>query len=160
MWYTVHRSYPLQLQPGLHCRDQSKTGGQTEGTPGCLQERDDGEVLWWSMCRRTITPSTGRRHRCWTGPGDNFKEVLQLEQRAGGLEILGCRNSLMRRQEGIGRWSPTFDLQWHSMMCILSSVDIDLFTLIFSCDNWKILSWYQREFFYHLCRSQLRKKLQ
>ena len=30
-------SYPLQLRPSLHRRDQTETGDETEGTPRCLQ---------------------------------------------------------------------------------------------------------------------------
>ena len=37
-------AYSLQLWPGLHWRDQMETGDKAEGTPGCLQEGDDGQV--------------------------------------------------------------------------------------------------------------------
>ena len=43
-------SYPLQLRPGLHWGDQMETGDKTEGTPGCLQEGDDGEVSCSGAC--------------------------------------------------------------------------------------------------------------
>ena len=42
MWHIV--SYPLQLWPGLHWRDQTETGDKGEGTLGCLQEGDDRQL--------------------------------------------------------------------------------------------------------------------
>ena len=43
-------SYPLQLRPGLHWGDQTETGEETEGTPRCLREGDDGEVCCSGVC--------------------------------------------------------------------------------------------------------------
>ena len=54
------------LQPGLHQRDQT-TGDETEGTPGCLQEGDDGEVGCSGPCVKEPPPGPlGGDHR--TGP--------------------------------------------------------------------------------------------
>ena len=47
-WYID--MYPLQLWPGLHRGDQTETGDETEGTPRCLREGDDGEASCSGAC--------------------------------------------------------------------------------------------------------------
>ena len=48
--------YPLQLWPGLQWGDQMETGDETEETPRCLQEGDDGEVGCSRACElRLVT---------------------------------------------------------------------------------------------------------
>ena len=59
--------YPLQLRPSLHRRDQTETGDETEGTPRCRRERDDGEVSCNRACVEAPPPDPlGGDHR--TGP--------------------------------------------------------------------------------------------
>ena len=43
-------SYPLQLRPSLHQRDQTEAGDETEGTPACLREGEDGEISCSGAC--------------------------------------------------------------------------------------------------------------
>ena len=48
--------YPLQLWPGLHREDQMETRDETEETPRCLREGDDGEVGCSRACElRLVT---------------------------------------------------------------------------------------------------------
>ena len=56
--------YPLQLQQGLH---REETGDETEETPRCLREGDDGEVSCSRACTGEPPPDPlGGDHR--TGP--------------------------------------------------------------------------------------------
>ena len=40
----------VQTRPSLHRRDQTETGDETEGTPRCLREGDDGKVNCSGAC--------------------------------------------------------------------------------------------------------------
>ena len=60
-------SYPLQLWPSPHRRDQTETGDEAEGTPRCLREGDDGEVSCSGTCVGAPPPDPlGGDHH--TGP--------------------------------------------------------------------------------------------
>ena len=122
--------YPLQLQPGLHRGDQTEIGDETEGTLGCLQEGDDGEVSCsGALCVGESTSdqlgdhSAGpwqRKRAVGEGgpahPDDTLRGALQPGWRTGSPWLLDI--TVMRRQGG---WSnPHWPLT--SKSCILSSV--------------------------------------
>ena len=103
-------SYPLQLWPSLHRRDQTETGDEAEGTPRCLREGDDGgksavaEHTWEHHHPIHWEETTVLDH----GRGQLLKEALHIQMtpveerfnRDGGLEIPGCWTAVMRRQGG------------------------------------------------------------
>ena len=112
----------LQLRPGLHRGDQTEAGDKAEGTPGCLQERDDGEVSCSGTCvgespsdRLGGDHSTGPRQR--TGivaeggtahPDDTLGGALQPGWRTGSPWLLDrCDEEAGREEQS----SPTFDLR-------------------------------------------------
>ena len=84
-----------------------------------LWERDDREVR--RIQRRTTTPSSGRRHRCWTGPETRVKGgPAHTDDTCRGVLELGQRTSWKSWVAGSHWWGDvkggaiiTFDLQWH-----------------------------------------------
>ena len=112
-------SYPLQLRPSLHRRDQTETGDEAEGTPRCLREGDDGEVSCSGTCVGAPPPDPlGEDHRTgpWqrTGvvegglahPDDTCGRALQPRWRTGSPWLLDRCDEEREEQS-----SPTFDLQ-------------------------------------------------
>ena len=114
-------SYPLQLRPSLHRRDQTETGDGAEGTPRCLREGDDGEVSCSGTCMGAPPPDPmGGDHR--TGPwqrtgivegglahtDDTCGRALQPRWRTGSPWLLDrCDEEAGREEQS----SPTLDLQ-------------------------------------------------
>jgi len=114
--------YPLQLQPGLHQGDQAETGDETEGTPRCLREADDGEVCCSRACvgespsdRLEGDHGAGPWQRTGTaGEGgtahsdDTFTGALQPRRGTGSFWLLDhCDEEAGREEQS----SLTFDLQ-------------------------------------------------
>ena len=111
-----------QLWRGLHWGDQKETGDETEGTPRCLQEGDDGEICCSGACvgespsnRLLGDHSAGPWQR--TGavgeggpshPDDTLRGALQPGWRTGSPWLLDCCDKEAGREE---QSSPTFDLQ-------------------------------------------------
>ena len=101
-------SYPLQLRPSLHQRDQTEAGDETEGTLGCLQEGEDGEISCSGACA-PLNPLGG--DHC-TGPWQRTGVVgegdpAHPDDTCGGAlqprwktEVPGCWTAVMRRQGG------------------------------------------------------------
>ena len=95
-------------------RDTTETGNETEGTPGCLQEGNDGEVGCTGACVGKPPPdsqggdhSTGPWQR--TGavgeggpahPDDTHRGALLYQDE--GLEVPICWTAVMRRRGGRG----------------------------------------------------------
>ena len=110
------------MRPCQHQGDQTETGDETEGTRGCLQEGDDGEVSCNGACvEESPSNRLGGHHiagpRQRTGaageggtahPDDTLRGALQLGWRTGSPWLLDRCDEKAGREE---QSSLTFDLQ-------------------------------------------------
>ena len=95
----------------INWRDQTEIGDETEGTPRCLREGDDGEVSCSGTCtcvgEPTPDPETtvldhGRGQQLLVKEARHIQMTPAEEHfnRDGGLEVPGCWTAVMRRQGG------------------------------------------------------------
>ena len=111
-------SHPLQLWPGLHRRDQTETGDETEGTPRCLPEGDDGEVSCSRACMGESPPyPLGGDHSSgpWQRTGDETEgtpRCLWHPQRNASTKMENRKLDSCDEEAGREEKSSlTFDLQ-------------------------------------------------
>ena len=86
-----------------------ETRDETERTPRCLREGDDGEVSCSEACMGEPPPDPlGGDNRLDHGRDDTSRGVLQLRWTTGSPWLLDCCDEEAGREE---RSSLTFDLQ-------------------------------------------------
>ena len=139
----------MQLWPGLHWRDQTETGDQTEGTSGHLRERYDGEIGCGRACVGEPPPhqlggdfsaGQGWRSRGTTVEGGP-SHPDDTCNRGSGLEIPGCWSALMRRKGGMvltNLWPP---LTYNDASSAVHDYKMLMFShYLYSCpnDDWSI----------------------
>ena len=117
MWYII----PSVVVAGLYQGDQMETGDETEGTPRCMREGDDGEVSYSGACigepptnplggnhsagpwQRIVVGEGGHAH-----PDNTLIEALQPRWRTGSPWLLDLSDEEAGREK---QSPPAFDLQ-------------------------------------------------